>query len=92
MLIGQHDRQVFPDVIDVETPIGAFKYDLLVFIDGVAVIVAARFLGVALVVIRKAAAGRNLEGLGDAVIKVEKVLVLMVTVFSGSGLGSTAKV
>ena len=83
MLIGQHDRQVFPDVIDVETPIGAFKYDLLVFIDGVAVIVAARFLGVALVVIRKAAAGRNLEGLGDAVIKVESFLDAR----GGKGLG-----
>ena len=83
MLIGQHDRQVFPDVIDAEAPIGVFKDDLFVFIDGVAVIVAARFLGVALVVIRKAAAGGDLEGLGDAVIKVESFLDAR----GGKGLG-----
>ena len=83
MLIGQDDRQVFPDVIDAETPIGAFKDDLLVFIDGVAVIVAARFRGVALVVIRKAAAGGDLEGLGDAVIEIDTVFKAR----GGKGLG-----
>ena len=83
MLIGQHDRQVFPDVIDAEAPIGVFKDDLFVFIDGVAVIVAARFLGVALVVIRKAAAGGDLEGLGDAVIEIDAVFKAR----GGKGLG-----
>ena len=82
MLIGQHDRQVFPDVIDAEAPIGVFKDDLFVFIDGVAVIVAARFPSV-LVVIREAAAGGDLEGLGDAVIEIETFLDAR----GGKGLG-----
>ena len=51
MLIGQHDRQAFPDVMDVETAIGFFENNLFVFIDGVAVIVAAVFV-IFIVVIR----------------------------------------
>ena len=73
MLIGQDDRQVFPDVIDAETPIRVFENDLFVFIDGVAVVVAAVIV-TSLVFIGKAAAGGDLEGSGDAVIEIESFL------------------
>ena len=82
MLIGQDDIQVFPDVMDVETAIGFFENNLFVFIDGVAVIVAAVFV-ISIVVIRKAAAGGDLEGLGDAVIEIETFLDAR----GGKGLG-----